>query len=350
MQSSVKNPATNTRLARAMERRLLDGKATRRSEEAGKSQGQVARMRKRGFFKELRTNRLMYLMSLPGVIYLLLFCYLPMVFVVIAFKDYNVRTGLLGSPWVGFKNFEFFFSDASKVWQTTSNTLALNSLFIVTDVVFQMGIAILLHEIRSKAFKKISQAMFFFPYFLSWVVVGAIIYNLFASEFGAVNGLLALFGKPPIAWYGHPEYWKAILVGAHVWKWTGYGALIYMAALAGIDSSIYEAAHIDGANRLQCIRSLTIPMLIPTATVLVLFSLGRIFFGDFGMVYGIVRDVGPLLQTTEVIDTYVYRAMRQTGDFSLTAAIGLWQSSLGIIVILVSNKLSKKINDGTSLF
>lgn len=302
------------------------------------------------FRKEIRNNRLMYLMSLPGILYLILFCYLPMVFIVIAFKEFNVRDGLFGSPWVGFKNFEFFFSGASKVWQTTYNTVVLNVLFIVTDLIFQMGIAILFNEIHNKYFKKVTQSIYFFPYFLSWVVIGAIIYNLFASDYGAINGMLKTLGLQAVAWYNHPEYWKAILVGAHIWKWTGYGSLIYMSAMAGFDNSVFEAARVDGASKFQSIRNITIPMLMPTATILVLFAIGRIFFGDFGMVYGVVRDVGPLLQTTEVIDTYVYRSMRQTGDFAFSAAIGIWQSTLGIIVIIISNRFSKRFNDGTSLF
>lgn len=306
--------------------------------------------KERSFFKELRDNKIMYLMSLPGLLYLILFCYVPMVFIVIAFKDFNVQDGIFGSPWVGFKNFEFFFTAASKAWQTTYNTVVLNSFFIVTDVIFQMGFAILLNEINNRFFKKITQSIFFFPYFLSWVVIGAIIYNLFATEYGAINGILKSIGFQPVAWYNHPEYWKSILIGTHIWKWTGYGSLIYMAAMAGFDGSCYEAAVVDGASKLQQIRRITIPMLIPTATVLVLFAIGRIFFGDFGMVYGIVRDVGPLLQTTEVIDTYVYRAMRQTADFSLATSIGMWQSVLGLIVVIISNKLSKRFNDGTSLF
>ena len=307
-------------------------------------------LRARSFAKEMRVNRLMYLMSLPGIIYLVLFCYLPMVFIVVAFKEFNVRDGLLGSPWVGLKNFEFFFSGASKVWQTTFNTLLLNLMFIFTDLIIQIGIALLFNEIRNKRFKKVAQSTMFFPYFLSWVVIGAIIYNLFSNDFGAINGILRSMGFQGISWFNHPEYWRAILLGSHIWKWSGYGSLIYMSAIAGFDSSIYEAASVDGANRFQAITRLTIPMLKPTATILVLFAVGRIFFGDFGMVYGVVRDVGTLLQTTEVIDTYVYRSMRQTGDFSLSAAIGIWQSALGIIVIMISNKLSKKYNEGNSLF
>lgn len=271
-------------------------------------------------------------------------------YIIIAFKNYNVQDGILGSPWAGLKNFEFFFSYASKAFLTTYNTVVLNSLFIVSDLVFQMGFAILLNEIRNTFIKKTTQSIFFFPYFLSWVVVGAIIYNLFSGEYGAINGMLKTLGLAPVSWYTHPEYWKAILVFTNIWRWTGYGSLIYMAAMAGFDTSYYEAAIVDGASKMQRIRYVTIPMLMPTAIVLALFAIGRIFYGDFGMVYGIVRDVGPLLQTTEVIDTYVYRAMRQTGDFALATAIGLYQSIVGSLLVILSNRLSKRLSGGTSLF
>lgn len=289
-------------------------------------------------------------MSIPGIIYLFLFCYLPMMYIIIAFKDYNVQDGIFGSPWVGFRNFEFFFSMGSKAWQSTYNTFVLNILFIVFDLIFQISVAILINEVKNKYFKNVTQSIFFFPYFLSWVVIGAIVYNLLSGEYGAINGVLGLLGIEPVRWYNNPQYWKAILVITHIWKWTGYGSIIYMSAMAGFDTSYYEAATVDGASRFKCIRHITIPLLVPTATILVLFSVGRIFYGDFGMVYGVVRDVGPLLDTTEVIDTYVYRAMRKTGDFSFSAAIGIYQSILGFIVVFFSNKLSKRFNDNTSLF
>jgi putative aldouronate transport system permease protein len=302
--------------------------------------------------RELRKNSVAYLMTVPGLVFLILFCYVPLAFIVIIFKSYNAHDGVFGSPWAQplLRNFEFFFGATGKALRATANTLALNVLFIATSLVLQMGLAILLNEIRAGAFKRIAQSIFFFPYFLSYVVIGAIVYNLFSSEYGSVNVILQSLGLPRVNWYQHPEYWKGILVGVNAWKWTGYGALIYMSAMAGFDTACYEAAVVDGAGAFQRIRSLTIPMLVPTATVLVLFDLGRIFFGDFGMVYGTVRDVGTLLATTEVIDTYVFRSMRQTGDFAMASAVGILQSLMGLSVIMACNALSRRINDGTSLF
>jgi putative aldouronate transport system permease protein len=307
-------------------------------------------MKRRDYIiKELMDNKLIYLMALPGIIVLFLFCYIPFSYIIVAFKSFNILDGVFGSPWVGLDNFRFFFS-SGKALQITFNTVYLNLLFIAVDLVIQVSIAVLVNEIRNKYFKSISQSFFFFPYFLSWVVIGEIIYNLFSSDLGAINNFLTTIGFSGIQWYKHPEFWRAILVGAHVWKFTGYGTIVYLAMIAGFDSSIYEAGTVDGATRFQCIRYITIPMLKGTMVVLVLFSIGRIFFGDFGMVYSIVRDVGPLLKKTEIIDTYVYRALRQTGDFSMATAIGIYQSVMGLIIILVCNKLAKRINDGSGLF
>ena len=302
------------------------------------------------FLYEIAKNKVLYLMSAPGVIFLLLFCYVPMGFIIIVFKQYNVHDGIFGSPWIGLKNFQFFFSSASKVWQTTYNTIIINASFIISDLIFQISIAILLNEIRNKYFKKLSQTLLFFPFFLSWVVIGSIIYNMFSNDYGAINSTLKSLGIETINWYMHPEYWRPLLVGAHIWKVTGYGSLVYLATISGFDTTIYEAAIVDGATKFQRIRFITLPLLVPTATILALFSIGRIFFGDFGMVYGIVRDFGPLLETTEVIDTYVFRSLRQYGNFSMSAAVGIYQSFLGLIVIMLSNRLVKKINSGNALF
>lgn len=306
--------------------------------------------KKRNFIiKELSDNKLVYLMALPGILVLFLFCYLPFSYIVIAFKSFNIQDGVFGSPWVGFDNFKFFFT-SGKAMQVTFNTVYLNLLFIFVDLIVQVSIAIFINEIRNKYFKTISQSIMFFPYFLSWVVIGEIIYSLFSSDRGAINGMLSTIGVHAVAWYKHPEFWRGILVGAHEWKFAGYGTIVYLAMMAGFDPSLYEAARVDGANRIQCIRFITLPMLKGTMIVLVLFSIGRIFFGDFGMVYAIVRDVGPLLQKTEIIDTYVYRALRQSGDFSMATAIGIYQSIMGLIVIVICNKVAKKINDGVGLF
>lgn len=191
--------------------------------------------------------------------------------------------------------------------------------------------------------------MMFFPYFLSWVVVGAIIYGFFSSDVGVVNHILAQFGLEPVRWYSEPKYWKGIIIFANVWKWSGYSSIIYMAAMSNFDRSLFEAAEVDGANKLQRIIRLTIPMLKPTAVVLTLMSIGRIFYGDFGMIYGIIGNNPVLIDEVTVIDTYVYQSMRTLG-FSYATAIGLFQSVMGLILVTIMNRAAKKINDGEGLF
>jgi multiple sugar transport system permease protein/putative aldouronate transport system permease protein len=305
---------------------------------------------KKTFFNEVKENKIIYAMAVPGILFLIVFCYIPYYYLVVAFQDFNLRDGILKSPWIGFDNFKFFFSAGGYAARTTFNTLIINTAIIITNLIAQVTLSLFVNEIKNKYFKSITQSLYFFPYFLSWVVIGEIIYNLFSSDYGAINNILTVIGLQPVQWYKHPEYWRIILVAANIWRSTGYGTLVYLATMSGFDPSFYEAAKVDGANRFQCIRRITIPMLKPTMVVLVLFSIGRLFFGDFGMVYGVVRDIGPLLDKVEIIDTYVYRAFRQTGSVGMSVAVGLYQSLFGFILIVLTNRFAKKFNDGSALF
>lgn len=314
------------------------------------SYGSEKTIREKGsFWKEITKNRTLYLMTLPAIIALFLFCYLPFAGITIAFQDYNNQDGIFGSPFVGFENFKFFFT-TKRAWEVTANTLILNTFFIITSLIFQIGFAILINEIGNKYFKKITQSLMFFPYFLSWVVIGSILYSLFSSHTGLINNVLKQLGYEPVRWYGEQQYWRGILVATHIWKWTGYGSIVYLAAMANFDTTIYEAAKVDGATKFQQIRHITLPLLVPTAVILTLFSIGRIFYGDFGMIYGIIGGNGILLQKTEVIDVYVFNAMYSSLGFKVATAIGLYQSVMGFILIMFSNRMAKKINDGTALF
>lgn len=288
-------------------------------------------------------------MCVPALLVLILFCYIPFAGVWMAFTDFNVVDGIFGSPFVGLDNFKYFFAKNSMGWKVTYNTLFINFFGILLGLLVPVSIAIFLNEIRSKLFKKLTQSMMFFPYFLSWVVVGAIIYGFFSTDVGVVNHLLAYLGVKPVSWYAQPQYWKGIIIFANVWKWSGYSSIIYMAAMANFDRSLFEAAKVDGANKFQCIINLTIPMLKPTAVVLTLMSIGRIFYGDFGMIYGIIGNNPVLIDEVTVIDTYVYQSMRTLG-FSYSTAIGLFQSVMGLILVTAANKVSKKINEGEGLF
>ena len=319
---------------------------------------------KRGFMWEMKHNRSLYLMCVPALLLLLAFAYLPMGGIYMAFTKFNVKDGIFGSPFVGFQNFSYFLSGNPYFWNAVKNTLIINFWGLILGTVLPITIAICMNEIKNGPFKKISQSAMFFPYFLSWVVVGAILYGFLTSNFrtdrktgeliitganGVVNRLLMGLGGMPVRWYAEAKYWKPIIILLDVWKWAGYNSIIYMAAMAGFDGSLYEAATIDGASRFQQIRYLTIPMLKPNVVILTLMCIGRIFFGDMGMIWGVVGQNPTVLDEVTVIDTYVYTSMRTMG-FGFSTAIGLCQSVMGLILIVLANSLAKRINDGEGLF
>ncbi|MCR5656887.1 MAG: ABC transporter permease subunit [Butyrivibrio sp.] len=300
--------------------------------------------------KEFKRNWQLYLMTVPAIVFLILFCYIPYGGLWMAFTDYNIIDGIFGSRFVGLNNIKFFFSSSTGLgMKSVRNTLIINSWGLVLGTIFPITIAICFNDIANKFYKKISQSVMFFPYFLSWVVVGAIIYAFFSTSTGIVNQWINSFGGDIVRWYAEPKYWKPIIIAADVWKWCGYNSIIYMAALANFDSTLYEAAEVDGANRFKQIIYITLPLLKPTVVILTLMAIGRIFFGDFGMIYGIVGNNSLLYEEVAVIDTYVYSSMRTLG-FSYTTAIGLMQSVLGLILITISNHFAKKINEGEGLF
>ncbi|RED66350.1 ABC transporter permease [Cohnella lupini] len=308
----------------------------------------IVNTNKKGFLYEIKKHRILYLMCIPALIPMIMFSYIPFAGIWMAFTDFNVVDGIFGSQFVGLDNFKFFFTN-SMGWKVTYNTLFINFFGIILGVIVPVTIAILLHEIRNVTFKKLTQSMMFFPYFISWVVVGAIIYGIFSTDVGVANRMLEFFGMDPIRWYSEPKYWKAIIIMASVWKWSGYSSIIYLAAMANFDESLYESAKVDGANKLQRIFYLTVPMLKPAIIILTLMSVGRIFYGDFGMIYGIVGNNPVLSDEVTVIDTYVYQSMRTLG-FSYATAIGLLQSVMGLILVTLANRTAKKINDGEGLF
>ena len=305
------------------------------------------------FIREMKTNGLLYAMTIPGFVILIMFMYVPFAGIVMAFNDFNPVDGIWGSPFVGFRNFEFFFSDFfnpnNMAWIATRNTLTINFWTITLGLIVPPAIAICVYEIHLKVFKRITQAIMFFPYFLSWIVIGTIVYALFSTEMGVINVILRALGQSHVRWMAEPSYWQPILIFSNVWKWSGYTSILYLAAITQMDRTMFEAAEVDGANRFQQIIRLTIPMLRPTMVVLTLLAIGRIFYGDFGMVWGIVRANPMLRETTTIIDTYVYQSMRVLG-FSFTTAIGLYQSIMGLVLLLIANKVAKKINEGEGLF
>jgi len=287
-------------------------------------------------------------MTLPGLVYIVLFSYVPMFGLVIAFKNYNYATGLWNSPWVGLKNFEFLFA-SEDAWRITYNTLFLNFLFIFFGTITSICFALLLNEIRLKVLNKFVQSTMLLPHLLSWVIVGYFVYALLTYN-GLVNGLLGYLGLEPIEWYNSPGYWPAILTITAVWKMVGYNSVVYLASMLGISADYYEAAVIDGANKFQQIRYITLPLISPIIIIMVLLSIGRIFYADFGLFYNVTRDIGMLYPTTDVIDTYVFRMLRKVGDVGMASAAGFYQSIVGFILIVTANFIVKKIDKEQSLF
>lgn len=299
----------------------------------------------------LRTDRSIWLLAAPGVVFFLIFSYAPMFGAVVAFKSYNISDGILGSAWNGLDNFQFFFrsGDAASI---LFNTLFLNSLFLIATTVSSVVLAILLNEIRLRALKRVLQSTIFLPYFISPVVVSLMLQG-FLQGIGGTGGLLnewiTGFGLPQVDWYSEPGVWPWLLTVLKMWQMSGYLSIIYLATITSIPDEVYEAGRIDGASSARMAWHLTLPLLVPTMLVLLLINIGRIFYGDFGTIYAIVGDNGALFSTTDVVDTYVFRALRTLGDFGMTAAIGLMQAAVGLIMISVALLISRRYTKSSGI-
>lgn len=291
-----------------------------------------------------------YLMILPGFIYFLINNYLPMVGLVIAFKKVNFTTGIFQSPWVGLDNFEFLFKTKDALI-ITRNTLLYNFAFIIVNTVMGILIAILISEIRNKKAKTIYQSSVLLPFLMSYVIVSYIVFAFFSGDNGMLNNtILPALGLDEINWYSDAKYWPFILVLVNFWKSVGYGVLIYIAGIAGIDSSYYEAASLDGARKLKQVWHVTLPALVPSIITLTLLSIGRIFYSDFSLFYQVPMNSGMLYQTTQTIDTYVYRGLLTLGNISMSSAAGFYQSCVGFILVMISNLIVKKVSPDNALF
>lgn len=290
-----------------------------------------------------------YLMMVPGFLYLIINNYIPMFGIIVAFKNYNYSLGIFGSKWNGLKNFKFLFK-TKDAFTITRNTLMYNAVFIILGNSLGILIAILLNEIQSKMAKKTYQTIILLPFLLSIVIVSYIVYGIFSTEFGIANHMLTSLGKDRISWYSTPKYWPFILTFINLWKNMGYNTVLYYATLIGIDVSYYEAAVVDGASRWQRIRYITIPSLIPTITIMVLMAISRIFYSDFGLFYQVPLNSGPLIDVTNTIDTYVYRGLRENSNIGMSAVAGLYQSVVGFIMVIAANTLVKRMGNGNELF
>lgn len=306
-------------------------------------------MKRPGIWNDIVRYRTMLLMLAPGVLLLFVFAYIPMPGIILAFKNYDYSGGIFGSAWNGLDNFRYFFTSGD-AWRVTRNTGLYNIAFIVVNNLLQITVAILMFELSKKWFRKIAQTMLFLPYFISWVVVGAIVYNLISYRFGLLNSTLKSFGMEALDIYNTPAYWPFLLVLIMAWKSVGYGSILYLAAITGIDSEMYEAAEIDGANVWQRITKITVPCLFPTIIILILLALGNIFRGDFGLFYNVVGSNGLLFGATDVIDTYVFRSLMVANDIGISAAAGFYQSILGFATVITANYLVRRYNKDYALF
>lgn len=314
-----------------------------------KNQQPIPRPKKTGFFQELRNRRTLLLMLLPAVVLVFIFNYIPMAGTIIAFKKFNYQKGIFGSDWVGFKNFQFFFK-SGKAMMVTRNTALYNIAFILSSTFLEVFFAIVLNEMYHKKLKKLVQSCIFLPYFISWVIVGSIAYSLLNYETGTLNSILSRMGIDRINFYSQGGYWPFIIIFFNAWKGVGYGMVVYLASIVGIDGAILEAAAIDGANIFQRIRYVTLPELTPTVITLTLLALGKIFRGNLDLFYQLVGQNGMLFNYTDVIDTYVFRLTLKASDVGQTVAIGLYQSVLCFITIIIANWIVKRKDADYSLF
>lgn len=290
----------------------------------------------------------LYLMMAPGLIYLFINNYMPMAGLVVAFKNYNVVDGIFGSPWAGLSNFTYLFNDA---WTITRNTLLYNIVFIIINLILGIAFAIFICDIRSKACKTIYQSAVLLPFLMSIVIVSYITFAFFSGYNGMLNKtILPFFGKEAINWYSESKYWPVILVIVNTWKGVGYGCLIYISSISGIDPSFYEAAELDGASKWKQIRYITLPSIMPSVITLTLLNIGRIFYSDFGLFYQVTQNSGQLYDTTNVIDTYVYRALLQSGNIGMASAAGFYQSIVGFACVLLANVVVRKLSPENAMF
>ena len=268
----------------------------------------------------------------------------------IAFRQYNARDGIYGSPWCGFNNFSFLFR-TNDAFVMIRNTLLYNLVFIALGTVLAVSIAIILNEVRSKRAKQFYQTVILIPYLISMVIVSYLAFAFLSSGNGYINNsLLKAFGMEAIDWYNTPKYWPVILVIINVWKNLGYNMILYYATICGIDHTLYEAAVVDGANRWQQVWNVTLPSLRSTIIILTLMALGGIFRSDFGLFYQVPQNSGPLISVTQTIDTYVYRGLMQTNNIGMSSAAGVYQSVVGFILVVTANFVVRKVDNESSLF
>lgn len=299
--------------------------------------------------KAFQKHWMLYSMALPAVILLLIFNYLPMVGIVMAFQELDYSKGIFTSPFVGFKNFEFLFT-SSMIWDITRNTILYNVAFIIVNTVLSVGLALMINELTNKTFAKIIQTILIMPFFLSTVVLAMIVYAFLAYNYGFANTLLKGMGLDPQNWYNMPDFWPGFLIFVNAWRGIGFSSVTYTAVISGISQEYYEAATLDGASRWQQIRYITLPHLKTILCINLINAVGGMFRSDFGLFYTVTRNSGALYPTTQTLDVYIYNALQSMTNLGMTTAAGLYQSVVGFILVLVANKIIKSIDSDSAMF
>ena len=293
-----------------------------------------------------------YLMAIPGFAYILINNYIPLYGLQLAFKSFSFKKGINGSAWVGLKNFRFLLA-SSDAFIMIRNTLLYNLVWIFIGMVLGVSVAILFNEIISERAKKFYQTAILLPFLMSMVVIAYLVYAFFSTDTGLINNAIVkgiLGQEEGISWYTKPQYWPFILTFVQQWKQIGFGMLLYLASILGIDRSYYEAAMLDGASKWQQIKTITIPLLKPTIIMLMILSVGQIFRSDFGLFYQVPMHQGALLNATQTIDTYVYTALLVNNNFGMSAAASFVQSIVGFIFIIGANWVVKQLDSSNSIF
>lgn len=297
--------------------------------------------RKNSVLNYLKKHFFIYLLVLPGLVFLLVFSYGPMYGLLLAFKDFNYKLGIWDSPWAGFKHFQIFFKDPY-FWTVVKNTVLINLYNIIFGFTFTVFLALMLNELRLKRTKKVVQTAVYLPYFLSWVIFAGLVMTFLDYQTGMINGVIKLLGFEPVNFLTDKEKFRTILVITNTIKTAGYSTIIYLAAIAGVNPELYESAKIDGANRFHLIKYVTLPRIYPTIAILLILQLSSIFISNFDQVYNLYS---PTVYTTgDVISTYIYRIGIEKGQYSVSTAINLLFNFFGLIIIIVTNKFTKKLD------
>lgn len=297
-----------------------------------------------------KDDRALYVMALPTVIFLIIFAYMPMIGLVMAFQDYNVNLGMFGSKFVGFANFKYLFT-TTDAWIITRNTVCYNVVFMVVNNCLAMAMAMLLSELTARRYAKVLQTVYMLPYFLSWTVVAIVVTAFLDRDKGLVNQIIkAMGGAGKTNWYQQKALWPFLLVGINAWKGVGYGTVLYLAVISGISHDFYEAAVLDGATKLQQAWYITLPQLRMVLCISIILAMGSIFRADFGLFYSVTQDSGRIYAVTDVIDTYIYRGLTKLANVGMSTAAGFYQSVVGLIMVLIANKVVTKIDPDSAMF